>query len=151
MESEEEPWLPEEPTLESRVESIEQQQQYFMYKDEISQIMKEKRKKQKELKPTTGFIKVHKKLFMKAVRDRMFTPGEERMLFKLIPFCNVESNVVTDEDGLPMTQKDIIKLVGMNKGDVISIMQGLEQKNVLTKHTKGKTVYYKFTSEWVGK
>jgi hypothetical protein len=149
-----ESWLqidePEE-SLESRVESLEQQQLYLVYQEETRKIMREKRKKKKELKPTTGFIQVHKKLFMKAVRDRMFTPGEERMLFKLIPFCNVESNVVTDEDGLPMSQKDIIALVGMNKGDVISIMEGLIQKNVLSKHTKGKHVYYKFTADWVGK
>ncbi len=153
-------WLPTEDELDKylttpekineRLSKVEQQQSYIVHKEELRIILREKRKAKKELKPTTGFVKVHKKIFMKAVRDRLFTPAEERMLFKITPFCNVETNVITDEEGFPMTQKDIIKLVGMNKNDVIATLQGLIDKGVLAKQMKGKSAYYKFTAEWIG-
>lgn len=153
-------WLPAIEELEStesnsiieRLNTVENEQQFLLGKigeqDIRRKLIKEKRKK--KLKPTTGFTKVNKLINMKAVRNRLFTPAEERMLFKLIPFCNLESNIISDEDGYPMIQKDIINLVGMDKSDVIAIMNGLVQKGIITKNIKGKNTHYKFNSDWIG-
>jgi len=133
------------PTLEELESYIPNKKDLICHAASKKEILRGKR-----LKPKTGFVKTHKKLLMKAVRNRLFTPAEERMLFKLIPFCNIESNIITDEEGVQMTQKDIIKLVGMDKSNVIAIMKSLMEKQVLSKISKGKSVCYRFNKEWVG-
>lgn len=129
---------------------------YLMLKDEESQVRREfvKEKKardgKKKLKSTTGFVKVHKFINQKAVRGNMFSSSEKQLLFDLIPFCNLESNVITDEDGIPMKQKDIIELIGWNKNHVIEVMNGLIDKQVISKVERGKNVFYKVNPEWYG-
>ena len=108
------------------------------------------KKKPKQLKDTSGFTKVHKMINQKAVRGNMFNSSEKQMLFDLIPFCNLESNVITDEDGIPMSQKDIIELIGWSKAHVIEVMNGLLDKAVLAKVIRGKSVFYKVNKEWYG-
>jgi len=161
-----EPWMPTESEIdeyqgESKDETIERLQRavdYLINKDESNVIkyqikqeyLKSQAEKRKTLKPSTGFIKVHKLINQEAVINHMFKPGEERMLFKLIPFCNLESNFICDSDGMPMNQKAIIKLTGMDKADVIEIMNSLIEYGVIYKFISGKSVYYKFSKEWIG-
>lgn len=134
-------------TIDYLVNARESDQEQQRIKQEYA---KAKTKKRKELLPSTGFIKVHKLINQKAVIDRMFKPGEERMLFKLIPFCNLESNFICDADGLPMNQKAIIKLTGMSKNDVIEIMNSLLEYGVITKFIQGRNTFYKFSKDWIG-
>ena len=124
---------------------------YLMGRDEEQKFRREviKEKKKKTLKPTTGFVKLHKSIMVK-VREHMFTTAEKALLFDLIPFCNIETNVVTDEDGLPMTQSDIIELLGYDKKYVQGILGKLLEKNVIIKISKGKNVYYKLSDEYCG-
>jgi len=126
-----------------------------MGKDEDTQLKREyakakKARDTKKLKPSTGFTKVHKMINQKAVRGNMFSSSEKQMLFDLIPFCNLESNVITDEDGIPMSQKEIIELIGWNKAHIIEVMNGLIDKQVISKVHRGKSVFYKVNPEWYG-
>lgn len=128
---------------------------YLMGKDEDTQLKREyakakKARDTKKLKPSTGFTKVHKMINQKAVRGNMFSSSEKQMLFDLIPFCNLESNVITDEDGIPMSQKEIIELIGWNKAHIIEVMNGLIDKQVISKVHRGKSVFYKVNPEWYG-
>jgi hypothetical protein len=125
------------------------------YEDVKREYAKEKKasiakKKPKQLNDTSGFTKVHKMINQKAVRSNMFSSSEKQMLFDLIPFCNLESNVITDEEGIPMSQKDIIELIGWSKAHVIEVMNGLLDKDVLSKVIRGKSVFYKVNKEWYG-
>jgi hypothetical protein len=111
---------------------------------------KVKADKKHRMSPSKGFTKVHKLITQKAVIDKMFKPLEERMLFKLIPFCNLESNFICDVDGMPMNQKSIIALTGMTKNDVIEVMGNLLEYGVITKFIQGKSTFYKFSKDWIG-
>jgi hypothetical protein len=147
-----------EESKDDKIERLEKIVEYLVNKDESNDVqckikkeyVKVQTEKRKALKPSTGFTKVHKMINQKAVRSKMFRPAEERMLFKLIPFCNLESSIICDEEGFSMSQKDIIELTGMGKKDVQDIMESLEVKGVLTKHVKNRTVFYKFSKEWFG-
>lgn len=147
-----------EDSRDSRIAELENIVSYLINKDESDDIQRKckqeyvrvQRDKQKKLKPSTGFIKVHKLINQRAVIDKMFKPLEERMLFKLIPFCNLESNFICDVDGMPMNQKSIIKLTGMTKNDVIEIMGNLLEYGVITKFIQGRNTYYKFSKDWIG-
>lgn len=154
-----EPWLPIEEELgnhQSKPDDyINECVEYLMGKDEDLEVKREflrekKARDTKKLKPSTGFVKVHKFINQKAVRGNMFSSSEKQMLFDLIPFCNLESNVVTDEDGIPMKQKDIIELIGWNKAHVIEVMNGLIDKAVIVKVIRGNNVFYKVNPEWYG-
>jgi len=147
-----------EDSRDSRIAELESIVSYLINKDESDDIkqqckqryVKAQREKQKKLKPSSGFTKVHKLIHQKAVINKMFKPLEERILFKLIPFCNLESNLICDEDGMPMNQKSIIKLTGMTKNDVIEVMGNLLEYGVITKLVQGRNTYYKFSKDWIG-
>lgn len=169
-----EPWMPSESEIDTigaeyskdaqiaeQRDAIAEMQRTIDYlvnareSDEVQAKIKQeyirtKAKKTKALSPSSGFTKVHKLINQKAVINRMFKPGEERMLFKLIPFCNLESNFICDADGMPMNQKSIIKLTGMNKNDVIEIMNSLMEYGVIHKFVSGKSTFYKFSKDWIG-
>lgn len=163
MEDDDKSWLVttselDESSKDARIEYLERTVSYLVNAkdtEELQQRIKQeyakvkRNKAKKTLLPSSGFIKVHKLINQKAVIDHMFKPGEERMLFKLIPFCNLESNFICDTDGLPMNQKAIIKLTGMSKNDVIEIMDSLMEYGVLQKFVSGKSVFYKFSKEWI--
>ena len=153
-----ESWLPEEfgePDIRERLKLVEDAQSYLLEEQEHKQMRQEfakskHEKYQKKRKRKPNFVMVHRMINQKAVRDNLFSSSEKQMLFDLIPFCNLESNVITDEEGIPMKQKDIVSLIGWNKAHVIEVMNGLIDKQVITKVERGKNVFYKISPEWYG-
>lgn len=142
-----------DPTLAKEVQYLMGRADYEDTRREFAKAKKSedaKKRKPKKLNDDSGFTKVHKMINQKAVRGNMFSSSEKQMLFDLIPFCNLESNVITDEDGIPMSQKDIIGLIGWSKAHVIEVMNGLLDKEVLAKVIRGKSVFYKVNREWYG-
>jgi hypothetical protein len=132
------------------MEELQLKLDYLMSKDETEDIRRKARHKQKKLKPSTGFVKVHRVINQKAVREQVFTTSEKSLLFDLIPFCNLESNMVCDEDGVPMTQKDIIDLVGHGERFVRDTLGKLIDKGIVEKVARGKNVMYRLSKEWYG-
>lgn len=161
-----ESWMPSESEIDNigivsaTIDASEDSRalQYLMsradYEDTKALYAKEKKVSEAKKKPKKSkddkFTKVHKVINQKAVRDKMFNSSEKQMLWDLIPFCNLESNLITDEDGIPMSQKDIIDLIGWTKAHVIEVMAGLVDKNVLEKVIKGKSVFYRMNRDWYG-
>jgi hypothetical protein len=135
-------------------EDLQRQISYLMAKAEEDDVRKEvrreRRSSQKKLGHSNGFVKLHRLINQKAVLTQMFSTPEKCLLFDLLPFCNLESNMICDEQGIPMNQKDIIELVGHDRRYVQDTLSKLIDKGVITKVSKGKTVFYKLSKEWYG-
>ena len=146
--------LTQQQTKDEQIEELQSKLDYLMSKDEDAQIryeiLQERKTSKKKLKPSTGFVKVHKLINQKAVRNQLFSTPEKSLLFDMLPFCNLESNMICDEDGVPMTQKDIIDLVGHDRRYVQETLGKLVDKGVIVKIPRGKSVFYKLNKEWYG-
>lgn len=78
----------------------------------------------------------------------MLSQAEKALLFDILPFANYETNVIVDEQGIPMNIKQIAELASRGKDNSIAIINGLADKEIVKKITHGRNVYIKLSEDY---
>ena len=77
------------------------------------------------------FAKAYSTAWQAVFASRLFTPQESHTLLFLGAYCELESNVVIDEKGIPMSLKQISSDLHWSEKNMRRIIQLLQAKNAI--------------------
>jgi len=124
--------------LESKVSQYEQ----------YAAIRKSKGKAKEVLRRSKHFVKIYKSTSHKLRRDKVLSQAEKALLFDILPFANYETNVIVDEQGIPMNIKQITELCDRNKATIIALVNDLVDKGIVERIKQGKSTYVKLNESY---
>jgi hypothetical protein len=91
-----------------------------------------------------NYIKISKRIVTKQrIRDKFFTPMEEKILFSILMFGNVKAKIIRGADNKPLNQLGLRSIITSSIQDIQKTMTSLEAKHIIKKIQDGKQVFYK--------
>ena len=88
------------------------------------------------------FVKIFYNEIKYAKETYGVTNSEVSFLYEISEYLGWETNLLIDDDGLPMNQKLLINKTGMDRKKVYRATKSLEDKKCLIRVWDGKDVYY---------
>lgn len=147
-----ESWLPTEDeldhvmTIEEENEILRTQVRYLMFRDEEkAKQAKAKREKRGNLKHFTKFYKIKNR---ELTKNKMLSKAEKAFLYDIIPYVSMETELITDERGIPMDAKKLMKITDIGRTLFHTISTHLIEINILQPVIDGDKVYYKLHPEY---
>ena len=137
---------PKEDTIDTRIEQIEHTQQYLLGRDEQRKIRSEKHQEKQSKNPAryARFYKVKN-------RSTDLSKAEKAFVYDMMGYVSLDSGIFTDERGVSMDIKKIMKVCSIGRSTFYSIVTHLVELGMLlqvTDEEPGK-IYYRFNPEYI--
>lgn len=81
---------------------------------------------------TCRYVKMYKTANRTILLPRLST-SDKGFLFDVLPYLNRTTNILTDDKGRPLTQKDILEIVGCSRMNLSRVMNRLKEAEVISK------------------
>lgn len=146
-------WMPtieeledqQEETLAERLEQLEETQQYLLGRDEERRIRSEKHQEKQYKNPAryTRFYKVKN-------RSMSLSKAEKAFVFDMMAYVSLDNGIFTDERGVPMDIKRIMKVCSIGRSTFYSIVTHLIELGMLQQVAGDSgSINYRFNPEYI--
>ena len=136
-------------TLESQKLIIEQLKNKIERYEQYAKIRTDKgeQKERQRVKPRY-FVKIYKTPAFKIRMDKMLNHAEKALLFDILPHANYETNIIVNEDGIPMRIEQIAELCDRNRTYATELLSSLESKGIVEKIKDKQRTYIKLNKNY---
>ncbi|WP_312423125.1 helix-turn-helix domain-containing protein [Anaerospora hongkongensis] len=154
-------WLPNEGELEEYehngcVESNDEQFEFisksveFLMGESEQKRQRNKTYAQKQAKNPHRFVRFYRVKNKELSKSNILNKTDKAFLFDVIPYIHKDSNIITNEAGIPMVAEDIYKELNISRSTFYSINKKLVDCGIVIQVQHRNMVYFKTNPEYFG-